>query len=66
MTITRVVILAAGIISMGTSTQLMAGRQESEQPRVIGRWTSPSLLREPVFLRGSSRQVSIWAASMGF
>ena len=38
MTITRVVILAAGIISMGTSTQLMAGRQESEQPRVIGRW----------------------------
>ncbi len=38
MSITRVVVLVAGMLAMGTSAAMMAGRQESEPPRVIGRW----------------------------
>lgn len=53
MTITRRAVLAASVVSVGLSTTIMAGLQESEPPRVIGRWdmtvvasgtTSPSWL----------------------
>jgi 3-keto-disaccharide hydrolase len=38
MTITRRAVLAASVVSLGLSTTIMAGLQDSEPPRVIGRW----------------------------